>query len=79
MHATDELVADAIVRTNHDIELVVAVEYPRVRIEVSAASSPDQVRAGSTRAARLVKRLSEAWGMEHAGASAKSTWFEMQS
>ncbi|HEX2064999.1 MAG TPA: hypothetical protein VHE80_11330 [Acidimicrobiales bacterium] len=79
MHATDELVADAIVRTNHDIDLVVVVDHPKVRVEVTAAPSPDQVQAGGTRALRLVKRLSDAWGMDHAGASSRSMWFEMSS
>ena len=79
MEATDELVADAILRTDSDIELVVAVAHPRVRVEVSAASSPDQARAGDGRALRLVKRLSDALGMDRAGTSGRSMWFEMRS
>ncbi len=79
MEATDELVADAILRTDSDIELAVSVAHPRVRVEVSAASSPDQAQAGRARAVRLVQRLSDAWGTDHAGTSGRSMWFEMRS
>jgi hypothetical protein len=78
--ATSEVVTEALQRSNQEpVELVVAADYPMVRVEVRDASSPDSP-LGPTRShgLLLVETLAEDWGVEQVGATRRSMWFELR-
>ena len=81
---TDELVTNAIVHVQTDIEVVVRLDADVIRVEVHDQSDRPPLRrmppidAESGRGLQLVEALSERWGVDAAaGHQGKAVWFEV--
>lgn len=82
---TDELVTNAIVHVSSDIEIVVRLNGPVVRVEVRDRSGRPPLRqvvaadAEAGRGLHLVDALSSRWGVENrVDGWGKAVWFEVQ-
>ncbi|MEJ7584920.1 MAG: ATP-binding protein [Acidimicrobiales bacterium] len=81
---TSELVTNAVIHAGSPVDLVVAVDDGRVRIEVhdrlDRLLPPDCVPAAAEaiggRGLQLVSALSDAWGVVHDG-TGKAVWFSL--
>ena len=81
---TSELVTNAVLYAQSDIEISVRLSRDRVRVAVGDASSVPPVRrlvgteATSGRGLALVEALSSAWGVDTSRTGAgKEVWFEL--
>jgi len=81
---TDELVTNAIVHVQTDIEVVVRLDADVIRVEVHDQSDRPPLRqmshvdAEAGRGLQLVEALSERWGVDTgAGGGGKAVWFEV--
>ena len=81
MLLTSEIITYAIARTGTDVELEVVADHAMVRVEVHnlATSSGRHHDPGGAYRLQFLHALSEAWGIDEAGASGSSTWFEIRS
>ena len=79
---TSELVTNAIVHARTEVDLIIIVDPPRVRVEVfdDEERSPEMREASehdsSGRGLMLVEMLAAAWGVRHRQGG-KCVWFEV--